>query len=164
MGCKLLNMLAGDIGRPMCIVLTDMHLHAAIYFYWTQTNQQVDTWINHLPANNIWLQQRFHNVWGKLWKRWQIKLLQHIPGKFQERYHNVAAKRCKKTSPQHYGNICSFIWQSRSATTFTMLWQLGKSAKIISAHALENNWRSKKWCPHHFTGWLYVPLLVNKCP
>ena len=37
-------------------------------------------------------------------KFWRIKLRQHIPGKFQECCHNVAAKRCKKTS-QHYGNI-----------------------------------------------------------
>ena len=41
---------------------------------------------------------------------------------FQERYHNVAAKRCKKTSPQHHGNINSFR-QRRSALIFTMLWQ-----------------------------------------
>ena len=24
-----------------------------------------------IPVNNIWLQQRFHNVGGKLWKRWK---------------------------------------------------------------------------------------------
>ena len=34
-----------------------------------------------------------------------FKFLQHIPGKCHERCHNVAAKHCKKTSPQHYGNI-----------------------------------------------------------
>ena len=47
----------------------------------------------------------FPQRWGKVVKSWQIKLLQYIPGKFQERCHNVAAKRCKKISPQHYGNI-----------------------------------------------------------
>ena len=82
------------------------------------------------------LQKHCHNVEGKLWKRWPMKLLQHIPGKFQECCSYVkkmiswyAAKHCKKTSPQHYGNI---HWQRRSVMIFTMLWQpfcnMGKSA------------------------------------
>ena len=55
----------------------------------------------------------------RLVKRWQIKLLQHIPGKFQECYNNVAEKSCKKTFTQHHA-IHSF---RQSATIFTMLWQ-----------------------------------------
>ena len=50
----------------------------------------------------------------------KIKLLQHIPGKFLKSCHNVTAKSCRKTSPQHYGNIHSF---RQSVTIFTMLWQ-----------------------------------------
>ena len=72
------------------------------------------------------LPQHCHNV--ELWKGWHMKLLQHIPGKFQECCYNVAAKR-KKTSPQHYGNINR---QRRNVMIFTMLWQpfcnTGKSA------------------------------------
>ena len=48
-----------------------------------------------------------------------MKLLQHIPGKFQECCDNVAAKR-KNTSPQHYGNIHR---QRRSVMISTMFWQ-----------------------------------------
>ena len=69
--------------------------------------------------------------------------------KFQESFYkccyNVATKRCKKTSPQHYGNIHR---QRRSVMIFTMLWQpfsnMGKSATKISGHAIEKNWRCKK--------------------
>ena len=88
--------------------------------------------INHnqyIQANNIWLQQRFHNVGESCENVGKIKLLQHIPGKFKKSCHNVAANSCRKTSPQHYGNIHSF---RQSVTIFTMLWQpfcnMGKSA------------------------------------
>ena len=57
---------------------------------------------------------------GKCENVGKIKLLQHIPGKFIKSFHNVAAKSCKKTSPQHYGNINSF---RQSVTIFTMSWQ-----------------------------------------
>ena len=91
------------------------------------------------PANNIWLQQRFHNVGEKVPKRWHIKLLQHIPGKFQECCHNAAAKRCKKISPEYDVSIHSQCYD----TIFTMLLQpfcnMGQSAYIISGHALEQN-------------------------
>ena len=63
-----------------------------------------------IPANNMMLQQRFHNLERQLWKRCQITLLQRNPGKLHERCHKVAAKRCMKTSPQHYGNI-HFEWK-----------------------------------------------------
>ena len=51
----------------------------------------------------------------------KIKLLQHIPGKVLKSCHDVAAKSCKKTSPQHYGNINSF----RQSVVATFL-QYGK--------------------------------------
>ena len=46
-----------------------------------------------------------NNVEGKLWKCCLITVLQRNPGKLHERFHNVAAKRCMKTSPKHYVNI-----------------------------------------------------------
>ena len=49
-----------------------------IFEYFSQNGRR------RLPS--YWLQQRFHNVGGKL---------QHIPGKFLECCHNVATKRCK---------------------------------------------------------------------
>ena len=51
------------------------------------------------PANNILLQQRFHNVEGNLWKRCQITLLKRNPWKLHE--------RCRKALYLHniYGNI-----------------------------------------------------------
>ena len=53
-----------------------------------------------LSANNIKLQQRFHNVEGKLWKRCQVTLLQRNPGKLRE--------RCRK---KLYENISTTLWQ-----------------------------------------------------
>ena len=121
------------------------------------------------PANNIWLQQRFHNVGGKLWKRWQTKLLQNIPGKFQECCHNVDAKRCKfnnvmETLFIHFDNVWVLRYSQCCGYNLSAIWA---NPHISYQDMLRNflkNWRSTKWCPHHFTGWFYVSLPQNKCP
>ena len=59
---------------------------------------------------------------GGIMKTLKLKLLQRIPWKFHERCHNVAAKHCKKTSPQHYGNI-EMLRYSQCCCNLSATWE-----------------------------------------
>ena len=63
----------------------------------------------------------FPQHWGKVIKTLAHKV-KHIPGKFHERCHNVAAKHCKKTYPQHYGNIEVLLY-SKCCGNHSAIWE-----------------------------------------
>ena len=90
--------------------------------------------------------------------------------------HEVAATYSRKVSrllPQnvvwkHLHNIMEtfidnieVLWYSQCCGNISAIWEnpLRKYQDIF-----RKNWRRKRWCPHHFTGWFYVPLPLNKCP
>ena len=71
------------------------------------------------PTNNIVLQQRFHNIEGKLGNVVKLSCCNVI----QESYTNVAAKRCMKTSPP-LGKVGTHNFRlGITVTIFTTLWQ-----------------------------------------
>ena len=67
---------SNHITLPQIIVLLHSSMHCRNGEMVTAVNEWLCWWL--FPASNIWFQQRFHNVGRKLWKLWQIKLLQHI--------------------------------------------------------------------------------------
>ena len=67
------------------------------------------------PANNIWLQQRFHNVG-------EVGTLS-CGNIFQESIKYVAATLPQNVVRKHLHNFMATFIQRRSVTIFTMLWQ-----------------------------------------
>ena len=70
-----------------------------------------------MPANNIMLQQRFHNFGGKLWKRCKIRLLQRNPG--------MLPQCCRKTlyekNPHNIMATFIFDWKQYLILIYTQL-------------------------------------------
>ena len=89
---------------------------------------------------------------------------------FQESVKSVATTLPQNIVRKHLHNIMAtfidnveVLWYSQCCGNLSAILENPRGRYHQAMHQ-KNNWRIKKWCPHHFTGWFYVPLPLNKCP
>ena len=87
----------------------------------------------------------------------------------QESFKSVATMLPQNVAWKHLHNIMAtfidnveVLWYSQCCNSLSEIWE--NQRRKHQDMLYKKTWRSKKRCPHHFTGWFYVPLPLSKCP